>query len=248
MSRLGYSVAAGVAALLFWSSAAEAGLARATPSVIVIAASTSNTAVSDCADAECRNGPMAKAIAVALENPLITVAGLFDRINRSVSIATNRFQVPMITSSEPMDVGLRSPEGRSVALVIGNGTYTHLPHLAGAPRDAATVGKSLAGIGFEMKTLIDASPTAIDKELAMLLQGRGSKDTVVVYYAGGGFSVDGANYLATPDTDSSGGVDAAIGSSLPMSALLNRLEQSEAGKKILILDTQFVKAGPSMTR
>jgi uncharacterized caspase-like protein len=250
MCRLVRWMASVVAIFLFWSPSAEAGFAppEMRSPVVVITASMPNTVVRDCADAECSNGPMAKAIADALKTPDVTIAGFFSRVNASVAAATNRSQLPSITSSGPIDIALHGAGGKSVALVIGNGAYTHLRHLAGAPRDAETVGEGFKSIGFNTKALIDMPLVDVDKEITKLVRDFGAEDTIVLYYAGHGFSLNGARYLPALETEFSRDQNATIGSSMLVSELIERLERSKAGKKILILDTHFPEPKSSIAR
>jgi hypothetical protein len=92
MDRVALWITAVVAAFLVCSHAAQAGFASVEPrsSVVVITASSPNTAVRDCADAACSNGPVAKAIAAALKIPNITITRLFDEVTASVAAATDR--------------------------------------------------------------------------------------------------------------------------------------------------------------
>jgi uncharacterized caspase-like protein len=69
----------------------------------------------------------------------------------------------------------------------------------------------------------------------------------VLYYSGHGFSLDGVEYLPALDSDISSESELA-GSSMPISSLLEALTGSKAGKKILILDTHFPEARPSINR
>jgi len=239
-----------VAAFLVWSPVAQAGFASVEPrsSVVVITASSHNEVVRDCADAACSIGPVARAIAAALKNPNITIAGLFDEVTASVAAATDRLQLPSITASEPIGVPLHKPTGKSVALVIGNGAYTHFPPLSGAPHDADTVGERLREIGFKTKVLIDSPFTVLDNEIDRFVQGLGPDDTAVLYYSGHGFSLNGTNYLPSLETELPSNDSAGIGSFMAVSALLDRLAQSRAGKMIVILDTHFPENRSSIAR
>jgi hypothetical protein len=243
-------ITAVVVAFLVCSPAAQAGFASAEPrsSVVVITASSHNEAVRDCADAACTNGPVARAIAAALKDPNITIVGLFDEVTAKVAAATDRSQLPSITASEPIGVPLRKPTGKSVGLVIGNGAYTHFPRLRGAPHDADTVGGALREIGFETKILIDSPFDVLDKEIDGLVQGLGADDTAVLYYSGHGFWLNGANYLPTLETELPSNDGTALGSFINVSALLDTLARSKAGKTILILDTHFPEIRSSIAR
>src|SRR3954464_8289906 len=109
-------------AFAFWMSGglAQAAIELLQPgSLVVIRGTYANQSANDCADAECSSGPVAKAIVTALQNPGITIAGLFDRVNASVAAATNGRQTPTLTAWAATDVPLYEKGRKSLALVVG---------------------------------------------------------------------------------------------------------------------------------
>lgn len=111
--------------------------------IVVIEGTLRGQNALDCVDAECLNGPVAKAIQAALGDRSITIAGFFDRVRRSVLQQTDRKQAPWMSASALVDVPLVGDPSHSKAFVIGNGAYSKVPALKGAPKDAALVGKVL---------------------------------------------------------------------------------------------------------
>jgi hypothetical protein len=89
----------------------------------------------------------------------------------------------------------------------------------------------LREIGFETKILIDSSFTVLDKGIDGFVQGLCADDTAVLYYSGHGFSLNGTDYLPSLETELPSNEGAAVGSSITISALLDRLAQSKAGEE-----------------
>ena len=89
--------------------------------------------------------------------------------------------------------------GKRVALVLGNGAYTHSAPLANPANDAAAVGDALRDLGFEVIQYADLDTNTMRtalREYAAALQGA---DVSLFFYAGHGIQVDGQNYLAGVD-------------------------------------------------
>ncbi|APG08802.1 hypothetical protein BKD09_10700 [Bradyrhizobium japonicum] len=90
--------------------------------------------------------------------------------------------------------------GRRVALVIGNGAYKNVHALPNPPRDAKMIANVLRDVGFQ--TVISVSDLSRDKffeALQTFATEAENADWAVVYYAGHGFEIGGANYLVPVD-------------------------------------------------
>lgn len=89
---------------------------------------------------------------------------------------------------------------KRVALVIGNSGYGNVPKLANPANDAEAVGILLKSAGFEVvemrRDLGIAAMRRVINDFSDLTQ---NADTAVVFYAGHGIEVDGANYLVAVD-------------------------------------------------
>ncbi len=128
-----------------------------------------------------------------------------------------------------------SPLGRRVALVIGNSAYQQAAPLPNPVNDARGIAAALKGLGFEtVQEGYDLGRDAMLKSLKSFGEAAKGADWAVVYYAGHGMEVKGANYLIP--------VDAKLGDeedveeeAVPVSRLLDRL-QDVAGIKVFILD------------
>jgi len=239
MSAFAHWLFAPIAATVWISpNAAQAELAPVAPGIVVIQATQPNGLADDCADAECSNGPVAKAIVAALASSKITIAGLFDQVSASVAAMTNGRQVPWMAASSPVDVPLAAEGSHAFALVIGNGAYMQFPALTGAPRDGKAVGEKLSSIAFKTKTLIDADGAALAKEIDAFFQSLRTGDSAIVYYSGHGFSVNGAGYLP-PLAGELRNADALSRSSIAVTAVTDAFSRSKAAQKLVILDTHY---------
>jgi uncharacterized caspase-like protein len=89
--------------------------------------------------------------------------------------------------------------GRRVALVIGNGAYTHIKALANPSNDARAVAKSLRGIGFVVTEGIDLDRAAMQNMIREFLRDAARSQVAIVYYAGHGVQIDGRNWLIPVD-------------------------------------------------
>ena len=89
-------------------------------------------------------------------------------------------------------------EGR-VALVIGNAAYDHAGVLANPGNDATDVGAALRRLGFDVTPVRDAGKAALEGALADFADASAGADVALVFYAGHGLEVNGANYLVPVD-------------------------------------------------
>ncbi len=92
-----------------------------------------------------------------------------------------------------------APGGRRVALVIGNGAYTHVTALPNPPNDARAVAKTLRDLGFEVTESINADHATLEKVTSNFIVGATGAKIAVLYYAGHGVQIDGHNFLVPVD-------------------------------------------------
>lgn len=135
-----------------------------------------------------------------------------------------------------------------VALVVGNGSYAQVP-LRNAVNDAQAVGRVLAGLGFEVDTLTDASRSAMEAGIARAaatLRGRGGIG--LFYFAGHGMQVDWRNYLLPVDARIEGAED-LLRHGLDVERVLDAFKAAPTRMNIVVLDAcrdnPFAAAGPS---
>jgi hypothetical protein len=101
----------------------------------------------------------------------------------------------------PLAASHSAPEyGRRVALVIGNGSYDHVPTLPNAANDAEALAKALTATGFQSVTLkTDLTRDQILSALADFAKLADSADWAAVYYSGHGIESRGINYMIPVD-------------------------------------------------
>jgi uncharacterized caspase-like protein len=89
---------------------------------------------------------------------------------------------------------------KRVALVIGNAVYQNAPRLPNPVNDGATVAATLKDAGFDVvDSRHDLSAADTRRALRDFADRARDADIAVVYYAGHGIEVDGANYLIPVD-------------------------------------------------
>ena len=88
-----------------------------------------------------------------------------------------------------------SASERRVALITGNDTYTHLPALNNARKDAEDMAVKLRELG--LKTIPKVNATERDMARAVRdFEGRLSSGAIgLAFFAGHGIQADGKNYL-----------------------------------------------------
>ena len=86
-----------------------------------------------------------------------------------------------------------------VALVVGNGAYTHAGRLPNPINDASDVAAALGRLGFEVTVTQDAGRTALNEALRAFTRRSVGADVALVFYAGHAMEMDGVNYLLPVD-------------------------------------------------
>ncbi|MCW5747661.1 MAG: caspase family protein [Alphaproteobacteria bacterium] len=123
---------------------------------------------------------------------------------------------------------------RRVALVVGNGAYTHAAALANPANDARAVAAALERLGFEVVSGYDLNNADLRKTVRAFADKLVGAEVAMFFYAGHGLQVGGDNYLIP--------VDAAIRSEADLDFnavkldLITRQLDREAKVKIIMLD------------
>ena len=86
-----------------------------------------------------------------------------------------------------------------VALVVGNGAYTHAGRLPNPANDASDMAAALRRLGFEVTIARDAGRTALNEALRAFTRRSATADVALVFYAGHAMEMDGVNYLLPVD-------------------------------------------------
>lgn len=93
----------------------------------------------------------------------------------------------------------RSCADTRVALVIGNGAYSHEPVLRNPPNDAHDMAAALRELGFRVTEAIDADKATLDARLREYLDAAERADIALLFYAGHGMQLDGRNLILPVD-------------------------------------------------
>src|SRR5207237_7781596 len=102
-------------------------------------------------------------------------------------------------------IGMQAPPptDQRIALVIGNSNYQTAPKLANPGNDAQSMAQLLNSAGFEVTQATDLTRSDMVKvvqDFSAKVAERGPGTVAMIYYAGHGLQVAGANYLLPNDT------------------------------------------------
>jgi uncharacterized caspase-like protein len=89
--------------------------------------------------------------------------------------------------------------GERYALVIGNSSYAHAEPLPNSASDAAAMAEALEALGFTVFKGVDLTGERFAGLIDEFEEAASDADTVVFYYAGHGFELNGSNHLAPID-------------------------------------------------
>lgn len=91
------------------------------------------------------------------------------------------------------------PEGKRVALVIGNSAYEHAPVLPNPKNDATDLMESLKRLGFTVILGLDQSKVAMEGTVRAYVRAIQDADVALFFYAGHAMQLSGRNYLIPID-------------------------------------------------
>ena len=124
---------------------------------------------------------------------------------------------------------------KRVALVIGNGSYTHIAHLPNVANDAAAMTALFKAAGFDA---VDVRQNLGVSELRHALREFASRttdaDTAVIFYAGHGIEVGQVNYLVPVDARLIADIDVED-EAVPLDRVLQVMEPAKH-LRLVILD------------
>lgn len=124
---------------------------------------------------------------------------------------------------------------RRVALVIGNSAYRNAPRLPNPTRDATDVADALRRVGFVTVTLeTDLPKDQLTEALRTFAKLADEADWALVYYAGHGIEMGGANYLIPVDAKLSADRDVGF-EAVPLDNVLSAVEGARK-LRIVVLD------------
>lgn len=91
------------------------------------------------------------------------------------------------------------PEGKRVALIIGNSAYEHAPFLPNPKNDATDLMESLKRLGFTVILGLDQSKIAMEGTVRAYVRSIQDADVALFFYAGHAMQLSGRNYLIPID-------------------------------------------------
>jgi uncharacterized caspase-like protein len=125
-----------------------------------------------------------------------------------------------------------------VALVIGESAYRSVTPLPNPANDAKAVAKLLADSGFEVTSASDLSREEMNGKVgdfAAKIAAKGPDTVALVFYAGHGLQIDGANFLVPVDVDPRREADIPL-QAVRLNDVLNTLNAVPSKMRILLLD------------
>jgi hypothetical protein len=133
---------------------------------------------------------------------------------------------------------------RKVALVVGNGTYTHVPKLANPINDAAAIADLFRRAGFEVvEAKNDLGSVDLKRVVRDFSTHVRNADIAVMYFAGHGIEIGGINYLIPTDARLANDLDAED-EALPLDRVVRILEPAKRLRLVILdacRDNPFVK-------
>ena len=109
------------------------------------------------------------------------------------------WKVAVLAAFLPLATPHSTTAAGRVALVVGNGAYTHAGRLPNPANDASDVAAALGRLGFEVTVTQDAGRTALNEALRAFTRRSVGADVALVFYAGHAMEMDGVNYLLPVD-------------------------------------------------
>ena len=133
-------------------------------------------------------------------------------------------------------------DGVGMALLIGISNYDILGPLSNCREDAAGIREILMQRGYAPERVVlltdDASTPEnratyvnIKRRIKQVCEFATAKDSLVIYFAGHGTSIDGEGYLVPQDGD-----EKDRENSISLAKLQQQMQNSKAGRKLLVLD------------
>jgi uncharacterized caspase-like protein len=98
---------------------------------------------------------------------------------------------------------------RRVALVMGNSAYKNVDQLASPANDSEAISTTLKNAGFDVELKRDLDVNEMRRALSDFSDTVRDADVAVVYYAGHGIAINGANYLIPVDAVLERDIDAS---------------------------------------
>ena len=113
---------------------------------------------------------------------------------------------------------------RRVALVIGNSEYQNVARLPNPANDSAAIAETLKSAGFDVvESKRDLKASEMRRALRDFSDTARDADIAIVFFAGHGMEIDGANYLIPTDAVLERDID-AFDEAIPLDRALTVIE------------------------
>jgi len=122
-------------------------------------------------------------------------------------------------------------EARRLALIVGNADYRHVSPLNNAVNDARAMSDALERLGFEVTLLTDPGSTDFRARLDAFGDEAEGADSVLFFYSGHAFQMNGVNYLVPVDAELASR-DAVLAETWNLDGIIARLQ--DRGRQTLI--------------
>jgi hypothetical protein len=122
--------------------------------------------------------------------------------NVGANVIPAAMRVPSAAPIAPAPATPGPKEEQRVALLIGNTHYTTWGQPLKNPKnDVIAVGRELRKLGFSTTVVYDGTAKQMATAIADFKTESSEADWAIIYYAGTGIEVDGANYMIPVDAD-----------------------------------------------
>ncbi|MDD9942735.1 MAG: caspase family protein [Myxococcales bacterium] len=129
----------------------------------------------------------------------------------------------------------RMKRERRVALVVGNGAYSHIGSLKNPPNDAQLMGRTLRSLGFAVTVVTDADQKQMTRSVEEFERRLAEADVGLFYFAGHGVQRGGRNYLV-PTAPAIHSAQEFDDRALGLDALMGAMRRAGPRMNIVILD------------
>ena len=126
-------------------------------------------------------------------------------------------------------------EGKRVALIIGNDSYSTRP-LQNAVNDARLMDRVLKASGFKTILKENAKKVEMEEAVSEFLQQLGPEDTALFYYAGHGVQIENENLLVPVDFEPGNTITLSKFRCFSFNVVIDSLKRQRHKRSIFILD------------
>jgi hypothetical protein len=130
--------------------------------------------------------------------------------------------------------GRAAPDGKRVALVIGNSEYQNTTHLPNPHNDAQDVSAALSRLGFEVIEGRDLNLRSMQASLEVFARAARESEAALIFFAGHGLQHRGENFLVPIDAKLHDDISVDY-QTIHIDEVLKSLDRAP-GVRILILD------------